>query len=78
MKLEKKVDTIPISTKVTDEDLENAITIDGAKYSRDKKRLLKGDNISDFSILPGTKVICNSAFRGCKNLQRGFAPRGIT
>lgn len=78
MKLEKKVDTIPISTKVTDEDLENAITIDGAKYSRDKKRLLKGDNISDFSILPGTEVICNSAFRGCYDLQQITIPNSVT
>ena len=80
MKLEKKVDTIPISTKVTDEDLENAITIDGAKYSRDKKRLLKliGNNISDFSILPGTKVICDDAFNGCKELQQITIPNSVT
>lgn len=76
--VEQKVDTIPISTEVTDEDLENAITIDGAKYSRDKKRLLKGDNISDFSILPGTKVICNAAFNGCESLQQITIPNSVT
>ena len=76
--LEKKVDTIPISTKVTDEDLENAITIDGAKYSRDKKRLLKGDKISDFSILPGTEVIGDEVFLWCSNLQQITIPNSVT
>ena len=78
LKFRIKVDTIPISTEVTDEDLENAITIDGAKYSRDKKRLLEGDNISDFSILPGTEVICDDAFYGCENLQQITIPNSVT
>ena len=76
--LEKKVDTIPISTKVTDEDLENAITIDGAKYSRDKKRLLEGVDINTFHILPGTEVICDSAFENCDNLQQITIPNSVT
>ena len=78
MKLKKKIDTIPISTKVTDEDLENAITIDGAKYSRDKKRLLKGVDINAFHILPGTEVICDYAFSDCKNLQQITIPNSVT
>ena len=78
--VEQKVDSIPISTEVTDEDLENAITIDGAKYSRDKKRLLKpkGNIISNFSILPGTEVICDDAFRECKYLKQITIPNSVT
>lgn len=83
MKLEKKIDTIPISTEVTDEDLENAITIDGTKYSRDKKRVLKGVDINTFHILPGTEVICDKAF--CcslfisrSNLQQITIPNTVT
>ena len=59
-----------LSTEVTEEDLANAWTdAYGVKYSVDKKRLLKAPNdICDYSILMGTIVICNDAFRDCKLL----------
>ena len=58
-----------LSTEVTDEDLANAIEDEfGAKYSIDGKRLLKGVNIKEYNIKEGTKVICDFAFMGDKNI----------
>ncbi len=59
-----------LSTEVTDGDLADAWTDTyGVKYSADKKRLLKAPNeINDYSVLAGTIVICNDAFRNCKQL----------
>jgi hypothetical protein len=52
-----------LCSKVTDEDLTDACTDKfGAKYSRDKKRLLKGIDTKHYSILSGTEVICDKAF----------------
>ena len=68
-----------LSTKVTDEDLQNA-TIDefGAKYSSDGKRLLKGLDIKEYNIKDGTKVICDNAFRECKSLEEVSIPSSVT
>ena len=67
------------STEVTDEDLANAWTDEfGVKYSRDRKRLLKAsDSIKEYVINEGTKVICNKAFKGCKNLTSITIPNGV-
>ena len=53
-----------LSTEVTEEDLANAWTDEyGVKYSADKKRLfLIPNNIIDYKIRKGTKVICDYAF----------------
>ena len=53
-----------LSTEVTDEDLANAWTDKyGVKYSSDRKRLLKAPiGLHDYTIITGTKVICNWAF----------------
>ena len=54
-----------LSTEVTDEDLANAWTDEfGVKYSRDKKRLLKAPTeIRSYSVMNGTKIICNKSFQ---------------
>lgn len=53
-----------LSTEVKDEDLANAWTDEfGVKYSADRKRLLKAPiGLHDYTIITGTKVICNWAF----------------
>ena len=58
-----------LSTEVTDEDLSNAWTdAYGVIYSSDKKRLLKApNNLKEYSILTGTKVICDKAFNWCED-----------
>ena len=65
-KPENKVEVL--STKVTKEDLENAVTDKyGVKYSKDGKRLLKAAHIflETYSIKVDTKVICDFAFGFC-------------
>ena len=58
-----------LSTEVTEDDLANAVEDEfGAKYSKDGKRLLKGVNIKEYNIKEGTKVICDFAFMGDKNI----------
>ena len=63
-KLEEQVDDNNLSTEVTDEDLINAwIDEYGVKYSADRKRLLKAPKgIERYSIMEGTKIICDNAF----------------
>ncbi len=58
-----------LRTEVTDEDLENAWTdVYGVIYSADKKRLLRTpNNLKEYSILTGTKVICDKAFNWCED-----------
>ena len=53
-----------LSTEVTEEDLANAWTDEyGVKYSADRKRLLKAPaDIIHYSVMAGTKVICDEAF----------------
>ena len=66
----QKVEEV-LSTKVTDEDLKNAIKDErGVKYSPDGKRLLKGnEGLKVYQVRPGTKVICDRAFEWCKYLR---------
>lgn len=66
---------------VYDYELENAWTDEfGAKYSQDRKRLLKAptNDISNYSIRNGTKVICNSAFYQCFKLTSVHIPDSVT
>ena len=80
-----------LSTTVTDEDLANAWTDEyGAKYSADKKRLLKVpheiiDNskrlptiLYEYSIKEGTEIICDSAFERCAGLTKINIPNGVS
>lgn len=66
---------------VYDYELEDAWTDEfGAKYSHDKKRLLKGptNGISNYSIRNGTKVICNEAFYCSYKLNSICIPDTVT
>ena len=56
-----------LSTEVTEEDLANAwIDEYGVKYSADRKRLLEApQNLRNYSVIIGTKVICDKAFFNC-------------
>ncbi len=56
-----------LSTKVTEEDLAEAwVDGFGAKYSKDRKRLLEVPwDIEEYAILPGTKVVGDGAFSLC-------------
>ena len=66
----KLVITEPVNTKVTKEDLADAWVDEyGVKYSKDRTRLLKGNNKYSYTILSGTKVICENAFSYCWDLR---------
>ena len=68
-----------LSTKVTKEDLSEAVTDEfGAKYSKDGKRLLKGcDDIEQYKIKEGTKIICDYAFYFCTSLREISIPNSV-
>ena len=69
------------STKVTKEDLENAVEDEfGVKYSKDWKRLLKApESLSGkYSIRKGVKVIGNRAFAFCNSLTIINIPNSVT
>ena len=68
-----------LSTEVTDEDLAEAITDEfGVEYSKDGKRLLKGcDDIEQYKIKEGTKIICDSAFGDCHSLREISIPNSV-
>lgn len=67
-----------LSTEVTDEDLANAFVDEfGAKYSKDRKRLLEGANVEEYKIKDGTIAICDGAFKMCNSLQKIIIPRTI-
>jgi len=56
-----------LNTELTEEDLANAwIDEYGVKYSADRKRLLKApENLRNYSVINGTKIICDKAFLNC-------------
>lgn len=64
---------------VSDEDIAQAwVDKDGAKYSKDKKRLLfVPAGLSRYTIRRGTKVICESAFAGCEDMLSVVIPEGV-
>ena len=69
------------STKVTKEDLENAVEDEfGVKYSKDWKRLLKAPKYlcGEYSVREGVKVIGNKAFRLCNSLTSINIPNSVT
>ena len=69
------------STKVTKEDLENAVEDEfGVKYSKDWKRLLKApfELKGKYSIRKGVKVIGEHAFAFCNSLTIINIPNSVT
>ena len=69
------------STKVTDEDLENAVEDEfGVKYSKDWKRLLKAPSElkGKYSIRKGVKVIGDMAFAFYNSLTSINIPNSVT
>ena len=69
------------STKVTKEDLENAVEDEfGVKYSKDWKKLLKAPSElkGKYSIRKGVKVIGDLAFKWCNSLTSINIPNSIT
>ena len=79
--VEKPIEEEVLSTKVTDEDLENAVEDEfGVKYSKDGKRLLEAlENLDgEYTIRKGTKVICDRAFWACMKLFSIHIPDSVT
>ena len=77
-KPEKK--QIELSTKVTEEDLANAVEDEfGVEYSRDGLRLLKSYKyIRNYVVKAGTRVICDKAFANCSGLTSVTIPNSVT
>lgn len=77
-----QTDNEMLSTKVTDEDLANAVEDEyGVKYSIDGKRLLKMDmssKVESYKIKEGTKVISDFAFWLCSSLREVRIPNSVT
>ena len=79
-------DNLDMSTKATDEELNEAIIDEyGVKYSKDGRKLLKSPRELDgtYSIKRGTKIICDEAFRwrkitGCRFLTDIVIPDSVT
>ena len=79
--VEKPKEEEVLSTKVTREDLQNAVEDEfGVKYSKDVKRLLRAPKNLDeeYTIRKGTKVICDRAFWACEQLSSIHIPDSVT
>ena len=65
-------DNLDMSTKATDEELNEAIIDEyGVKYSKDGRKLLKSPRELDgtYFIKKETRIICDDAFRDCSSLR---------
>ena len=62
------------------EDLANAVEDEfGVKYSKDGLRLLKSnENITNYVVKAGTRVICDGAFAACRGLTSVTIPNSVT
>ena len=65
---------------VSAEDLANAVEDEfGVKYSKDGLRLLKAnENITNYVVKAGTRVICDYAFFRCSGLTSITIPNSVT
>ena len=69
-----------IDAFVSAENLANAVEDEfGVKYSKDGLRLLKSnENITNYVVKAGTRVICDSAFADCRRLTSVAIPNSVT
>ena len=69
-----------MDTIVSAADLANAVEdVFGVKYSKDGLRLLKSnENITNYVVKAGTRVICDGAFYGCDGLTSVTIPNSVT
>ena len=85
LKYPELVDEEVLSTKVTDEDLAEGVKDEyGVLYSKDGKRLLKGNKtLTEYTVRKGTRVICDRAFGaicaflGCSSLTSLTLPSSL-
>ncbi len=71
----------PMSTKVTQQELDDAIIDEyGVKYSKDGKKLLEVPETLNglYSIKEGTQIVGDDAFGYCKSLTSIDIPSGVT
>ena len=68
----------PISTKATEED-GKWVDEYGVMYSADRKKLIRApyDLYGDYSVLDGTVVICDEAFRTCRYFHKITLPSSV-
>ena len=74
-------DNLDMSTKATDEELNEAIIDEyGVKYSKDGRKLLKVpyELNGTYSIKEGVRIICDEAFFFCESLSSLVFPNSIT
>ena len=72
---------VPLSTKVTKEDLVEAYSDEyGVKYSPDRKRLLRASHyyLVSYTIPDTVTAICDRAFWGCPRLSSLTIPKSVT
>ena len=71
---------VPLSTKVTDEDLAEAYIDEyGVKFSPDRKRLLRAPReLVSYTIPDTVTVLCDRAFYDCKSLTSLTIPNSVT
>ena len=88
LKYPELVEEEVLSTEVTDEDLAEGVEDEfGVIYSKDGKRLLKGNvELKEYTVRKGTRVICDraflqsigdSAFLGCSSLTSLTLPSSL-
>ncbi len=76
----KTIEAYKKLTEVSEENLANAWADErDVKYSADKKRLLSApDELEgEYTVLPGTEVICDKAFKNSKHLTKVILPDGV-
>ena len=79
LKYPELVEEEVLSTEVTGEDLAEGVKDEyGVLYSKDGKRLLKGNKtLTEYTVRKGTRVICDRAFCDCSSLSSLTLPSSL-